>query len=127
MDSEIIKCLENLASKISGLSNRGLKAFTRYGEDEMRSRAYSLIHHEIDRLKKESTPMQVWIVGRLLNYETSSWEFVGVFDSEEKTREACVEVVMFVGPATMNVRMPLESEEWPGCYYPHALVKEESE
>lgn len=50
---DVIEVLEKLRSKISGLSCRGLKSFTRYGEEEMRSRAFDAVNDEIRAILKE--------------------------------------------------------------------------
>jgi hypothetical protein len=59
----------------------------------------------------------LWIVGKALG-EPDSWEFQGVFDSEEQAVAACVLEEMFVGPAKLNTPLPLDKEGWPGAYYP---------
>lgn len=65
---------------------------------------------------------QVWICGKTLDATAYGWELMGVFTSEEKAVAACTELWHFVGPATLDVRLPDESVAWAGCYYP--LAKE---
>ena len=46
------------------------------------------------------------------------WELQGVFDSQELAEQACTLPVHFIGPIEMNVRMPEESTDWEGLYWP---------
>ena len=63
--------------------------------------------------------MDLWIVGKRLDQETSAWEFMGVFDTEGAAVAACVADDCFVGPAVLNKALPWETQdEWPGAYYP---------
>ena len=50
------------------------------------------------------------------------WEFVGVFDSEDKAIAACIDDNHFYGPAMLNVVTPKEAVDWPGARRP--TVKE---
>lgn len=47
-----IALLEQIRTQIRGLSNRGLKSFTRYGEDEMRSRCSEIVSDAIKALQE---------------------------------------------------------------------------
>jgi len=67
---------------------------------------------------------QVWIVG-VINYDKwevtwAAWQFVGVFDSEEKAVAACKTNRYFVAPYTVNEVAPEEARPIPGGYYPLA-------
>lgn len=59
----------------------------------------------------------VWIVGQ---WKPDRWDFGGVFDTQELAEAACQDQTYFVGPAPMNVAIPHERQDWPGCYYPKA-------
>ena len=56
---------------------------------------------------------KLWIVGKVLDYDSSSWEFAGVFDSEEKAEDACLTEYYFTGLCELNERLPDERTEWP--------------
>ena len=61
----------------------------------------------------------LWICGkRLLVDDENGWEFVGVFETEEKAVAACLTQMYFVGPAELNKAFPDERVKWPGAYYP---------
>lgn len=69
--------------------------------------------------------MDVWIAGELDERDTEiandapkRWQFVGVFDTEEKANAACVAKLFFMAPIEMNWSCPRECTEWPGCVYP---------
>ncbi len=57
----------------------------------------------------------LWIVGKRNAF---GWEFMGVFDSEEKAVAACRTLKYFVGPAKLNEQLPDETNKWKGAYYP---------
>jgi len=50
----VIDVLKEVRSKIRGLSNRGLRNFTNYGEDEMRSRCSEVVSEMIKSLEKSN-------------------------------------------------------------------------
>ena len=66
--------------------------------------------------------MSLWVAGKVLeqNFRNTAWEFVGVYDSEEKAVDACITDYHFVAPVVLNDTAPLERLLWPGCYYPLA-------
>lgn len=49
-----IEILEQVRSKIGGLGTRGLKSYTRYGEEEMRSRCWDVVNGMIKSLQESS-------------------------------------------------------------------------
>jgi hypothetical protein len=69
------------------------------------------------------SPMKLFIVVKCKDSrETdSAFEFIGVFDSEEKAVAACVDVRYGIGPAILNEDLGDEREDWPDFYYPHAM------
>ena len=70
---------------------------------------------------------QLWIVGDNLNRDdddaTSKWEILGVFDDEQLAVAACTADYHFVGPITLNERLPDEPRPWPSGYYPRLEKK----
>ena len=71
---------------------------------------------------------QVWIAG-ISNYDKwdadwPGWQFMGVFDSEEKAVAVCKTNQYFVAPYTVNEVAPEETRPMPGCYYPLAEMEE---
>lgn len=67
--------------------------------------------------------MELWVVGKLICYETKTWEFQGVYSSKEKAINACIKDEYFIGPATLDSGLPDESVEWGGAYYPRLESK----
>ena len=70
-------------------------------------------------MKKPSSKPFLYVVGKVIDLSENKWEFVGVFDSEEKARLACIKVNYFVGPILLNDAAPDEPVGWDGAYYPH--------
>lgn len=71
--------------------------------------------------------MDLWIVGKHVRQHgplEHSWEFIGVFDSEEKAVAACKDESHFIGPAVLNCSVQEETLAWPGAYYPKVQVDE---
>ena len=66
--------------------------------------------------------MDLWIVGR--EYDYNSWEFCGVFGEERLAVDACTTSTHFVGPATLDERLPDIRVRWPGAYFPLAKYKQ---
>lgn len=64
--------------------------------------------------------MTLWIVGRTLDWQISSWEFAGVFSTEDKAVSACRDATYFIGEATLDEELPHETitTHWPGGRYP---------
>lgn len=65
-----------------------------------------------------------WIVGRYIpsaiGVGRATWEFQGVFATEDEARAACRDTNYFIGPAHMGVPLPHDAMQWPGLYYPLA-------
>jgi hypothetical protein len=71
------------------------------------------------------TTVQLFVVGQFRappgENVCAAWEFVGVFDTEERARAACVGPEYFIGPCQLNQSAPRETQpDWPGAYYPNA-------
>ncbi len=71
--------------------------------------------------------MKLWIAGKVKEFNSNSkkisWEFQGVFDSEDKAIEAVgFSDDWFIGPAILNETLPEKLIEWPGAYYPKLKV-----
>ena len=65
--------------------------------------------------------MKLWICGQCRENNTPSgpvWDFKGVFASENKAIEACIDERYFIGPATLGEPHPVEPARWSGGYYP---------
>ena len=60
--------------------------------------------------------MKLWVVGKTGG---ASWEFQGVFSTEERAVAACRDE-MFVGPAELDRQLPHDTWGWDGAYYPLA-------
>jgi hypothetical protein len=63
--------------------------------------------------------MTLHVVGKIASDEKfREWEFIGVFDSEEKALAACRTPDHFIGSATMNLDVGDDLVEWPRFRYP---------
>jgi hypothetical protein len=62
--------------------------------------------------------MDLWIVGKVTNYEAQAWEFIGVFDEESLALANCRDEWYFIGPARLNEALPHATVNWDGAYYP---------
>jgi len=62
----------------------------------------------------------LWLVGRYISKHEDGpcWEWIGIFDSEQKAIDSCRDESYFIGPATLNEVLPNETVDWPRCYYP---------
>lgn len=67
----------------------------------------------------------VWVCGDWK--DDGAWELRGVFDSEDKAKSHCKKPTHFIGPAELNEKLPDETTEWVGCYYPHPLSDSQAE
>lgn len=66
---------------------------------------------------------KLYIVGKLLDHKTNSWEFAGVFDTLKKARKACLDTTYFVGVERLNKRLPFESIPYPEGESEYPLIK----
>lgn len=62
--------------------------------------------------------MKLWVVGKILCQSEHSWEFAGVFSSQDLAISACVEESYFVAPAVLDENITGDARPWPGAYYP---------
>lgn len=64
--------------------------------------------------------MDLFVVGRWFDENESGqiWELEGVYDSEQRALDEITDEFQFIGPVTLNERLPDESQIWPGAYYP---------
>ena len=70
--------------------------------------------------------MKLWICGKYCG-EPNDWEFIGVFDSEQKAVDACQDFrELWVAPATLNEEIDHgKRTTFPGAYYPN--IKEDDD
>ncbi len=62
---------------------------------------------------------KLWFAGKCIDDKTSSWEFQGVFTTEEKAVLACYNHKnWFIAPAILDDVLPEKSIEMSGAYYP---------
>ena len=52
------------------------------------------------------------------NGHNNQWEFAGIFDSELKAINACVDKAYFIAPFLMNNELPHKLCKMHGSYYP---------
>lgn len=63
----------------------------------------------------------VWVCGRYLTDGTDgndAWVVRGVFSTEQAAVAACPNWEYFIAPSKLDEVLPIEPEEWKGCYYP---------
>lgn len=69
-----------------------------------------------ERLKAaEAIGAQLWLAGRTLD---RGWEVVGIYSSENKAKQACIDSSYFIGPLILDERTPIKTILWPGAYRP---------
>lgn len=61
---------------------------------------------------------ELYIVGKTLDYDSHSWEFIGIFDCVYLAEAACEDSTYFIGPAKLNENLGDEKVEWTDSYYP---------
>ena len=70
--------------------------------------------------------MQLWIVGEYVTHiETKSlpvtaWDFVGIYDTQEKALANCITRNRFYVPVNLNQNAPSGYNLWDGLVYPLA-------
>ena len=66
--------------------------------------------------------VKLWVCGRTLDSTENGvvWEIMGIVKSENDASASCRTDRYFVAPMTLDVILPDETTEWPGCYYPLA-------
>lgn len=71
--------------------------------------------------------MELWICGKYIKdpEQEKRWEFIGVYDSQDKAIKACIKESYFIGPAKLNESLPDDEDDWDGAYYP--LLEEANE
>jgi hypothetical protein len=62
--------------------------------------------------------MMLWVVGKVTDYQSGAWEFIGVFDDERMAICACRTTMYFLGPVELNKVLPDETIPWEGAFYP---------
>lgn len=62
--------------------------------------------------------MNLWIVGKINTENYKEWEFQGIFDCGDVAVSVCEDETWFVGPVTLNEKIPSKSAVWPNAYYP---------
>lgn len=73
----------------------------------------------------QNLSLMVWIVGKVIDIKTSSWEFGGIFDTEEKAVSVCYTDDYFTAEVEVN-SVPATWPCWFSvCYYPRLETKEE--
>lgn len=64
----------------------------------------------------------LYLVGKVIDFKSSGWEFSGIFDSLKLARKACLAENYFVGVCELNEfidKTPNDPpEQWPQYEYP---------
>lgn len=70
--------------------------------------------------KTTKSETMFWLVGQVRSGEFPNmvWEFQGIFDSEQKAKEACRNDQYFVAPVVLNGKIPDESAIFPDSFHP---------
>ena len=66
----------------------------------------------------------LWVIGKFKADTTEGrvWDLVAICQSEYLAINSCVNHLdYFIGPIKLDVILPDETTEWPGCYYPSEL------
>lgn len=73
------------------------------------------------RNRREKQNTTLWVCGKsVMYYGQFTWEFQGLFSSEEKAIAACLNENHFIGPAVVDKVITDDTQIWPGAYYPLA-------
>lgn len=67
--------------------------------------------------------MELYLVGETLNHETQSWNFQGVYSTEDKAISKCVEDNFFIARIEVDYDEPKEMREYEYSYYPRLEQK----
>lgn len=59
-----------------------------------------------------------FIVGKVLNHETKTWEFSGLFSDEEKAIAYCITENYFLAEVKLNEFTGDETSDFDYAYYP---------
>lgn len=65
-----------------------------------------------------SSKVVLWLVGRTLDAESSSWEFIGLWPARSDAVKMCSKQNDFLVPVTVGVRAPEEAMYFPEAVYP---------
>lgn len=65
--------------------------------------------------------VDLYLVGKVINYELKSWEFAGVFSTEEIAEKNCFDEKYFL--ARIKVDQPIPKETHDFEYYRYPLYK----
>lgn len=62
----------------------------------------------------------IYVVGKVIEEVESGqvWEIHGIYEKEHDAVSRCLDVTYFVGPIEINKGLPVEREDWLGCYFP---------
>ena len=63
--------------------------------------------------------MKLFIVGKVISFDAQSWEFDGLYSTEEGALKRCEgHDNYFIGPVTLDEELPEDVIDWIGAYYP---------
>ncbi|MBR8074106.1 hypothetical protein KDX14_31740 [Burkholderia cenocepacia] len=62
--------------------------------------------------------MNLYVVGRSVSEDGLQWELMGIFSTEQLAVANCGPTD-WVGPISLDKRLPDETQSWPGAYFPH--------
>ena len=65
---------------------------------------------------------EFWIVGKNINYENTSWEFQGIYDSETEAEKRCEDINWWIALVRLNEFVPTEETEYEKARYPLETV-----
>lgn len=69
-------------------------------------------------LEQTSDHNYLYLVGETLNQETQNWIFQGVYSTEQKAIDKCVDDNFFIARIEVDFDEPREMHEYDYAYYP---------
>lgn len=65
-----------------------------------------------------SKKLELYLVGKVINYELKSWEFSGIFSTEELAEKNCFDETYFLARVEVDKEIPKETHDFPYYRYP---------
>lgn len=64
--------------------------------------------------------MNLYLVGRYLFEGKNSWEFAGIFSTEQIAIDNCFDATYFLARVKLDEQIPVEPSDFEYAYYPKA-------
>lgn len=118
---EYIKHMEKMQEEVDKLFPPNEQEFIDCFGVLLKNPKYNITEERKQEIRKEQESIlnrmtgTLWLCGQITK---KSWDFQGIFDSEEKAIEACKTIDYFIAPVVLNEEVPKESSEFKDAYFP---------